>query len=81
MTSASQRPTTDADDMLCPRCGARAESGFVLSARSSRWSSERPRWLSYARGDEKLAPVAGKLAGFAVTARRCRQCHLVWFEA
>jgi ribosomal protein S27AE len=80
--SAAQRsedePVTDAEDMVCVRCGGRAEAGFLAAWRQLRWSAggRWRRWTGW--GDEVLA---SSWAYKHIAAGRCGRCGLVWFEA
>jgi hypothetical protein len=77
---------TDAQDVVCFRCGAPAEAGFVAAARGIFWAARpegrlrRLRW-----GDEMLTRHRGPLGWLtgltALAAHRCRRCRLVWFVA
>lgn len=71
-------PLTTDEDVVCFRCGGRAEAGFVAAFRQLRWSAgdRWARWLN--RGDEMLARSVGTAY---VAAHRCKRCRLFWFSA
>jgi hypothetical protein len=71
--------TDEDEDVVCPRCGERAEAGFLAAMGTISWSTggSGSRWTAW--GDEKLAN-SWTTPRVRIAAHRCRRCRFAWFE-